>query len=311
MNLRQLQYFVATCRHGSFSAAADALYLSQPSLAEQVRRLEEELGAKLFVRSWRRLELTEAGRTLLPHAENVLSSVETARASVLDVRDVRGGVASFGTFGLAYRYFLSEIVAEFAARHPEVVIRVVGQNSVQVCEQVRDGKLEAGLVTLPIDETGLDVESVMTEELVFLERGRPEDRKAVSIEHLAEARLILYDAQFGWSDPLRRLLAARASEADLRVEPAIEVESFDAALGLVTKGVGSTVSMASITERADFPGFVDVSKFDPPLTQDFAFIRRPGEKLSRATEEFVRLARRQVEQASAQLSALRSRPTED
>src|SRR3954454_18530977 len=100
MTLQQLRYFLAACQHGSFAAAADSLYIAQPSLADQVRRLEGELGVRLFVRSGRRLTLTEAGKTLQPHAENVLSSVEIAAASVADVRHLRGGTASLGTFGV-------------------------------------------------------------------------------------------------------------------------------------------------------------------------------------------------------------------
>src|SRR5438876_12366732 len=101
MNIQQLQYFLATARHGSFSAAAEALHLAQPSLSEQVRRLEAELGVDLFTRVGRGLVLTEAGRSLQPEAERVLAAIDAARSSVVEVRELAGGTVSFGTFGSA------------------------------------------------------------------------------------------------------------------------------------------------------------------------------------------------------------------
>src|SRR5687767_3820801 len=109
MTLQQLQYFLAAVEHGSFSAAAAELHLAQPSLSEQVRRLEAELGVRLFQRAGRRLELTEAGRLLRPQAERTIAAAEEASASVREVRTLTGGTASFGMFGNAPSWFLTQI----------------------------------------------------------------------------------------------------------------------------------------------------------------------------------------------------------
>jgi LysR family cyn operon transcriptional activator len=145
VTLQQLRYFLSTCRHGSFTAAADALFIAQPSVAEQIRRLEQEVGVRLFVRTGRRLELTEAGSTLRLHAERVMAAMEAAEASMQGARHLRGGTASLGTFGVAQRYLVSELVTNFVSRHPDVTVRVVGQHSSEVIEQVRAGELEACL----------------------------------------------------------------------------------------------------------------------------------------------------------------------
>ena len=99
MTLQQLRYFLAAADHGSFSAAAESLLMAQPSLSDQIRRLEAELGVQLFTRAGRRLALTEAGRMLRPEAEHTLAAAEQAAESVREVRDLTGGTASFGTFG--------------------------------------------------------------------------------------------------------------------------------------------------------------------------------------------------------------------
>jgi DNA-binding transcriptional LysR family regulator len=101
MALLQLSYFLAAVEHGSFSAAAEALYIAQPSLSEQIKRLEKELGVTLFVRTNRRLVLTEAGQLLLPSAQRAVAAAREAAESVREVRTLSGGSVAFGTFSTA------------------------------------------------------------------------------------------------------------------------------------------------------------------------------------------------------------------
>jgi DNA-binding transcriptional LysR family regulator len=101
MTLQQLRYFLETCRTGSFTAAADSLYVAQPSVAQQIRRLEQEVGVRLFVRTGRRLELTETGETLKRNAERVITALEDTESSLQGARNLKGGTASLGTFGIA------------------------------------------------------------------------------------------------------------------------------------------------------------------------------------------------------------------
>src|SRR3954470_23557491 len=144
MTNQQLAYFLAAAAYGSFSAAADALHLAQPSLSEQVRRLEEELGVELFARTTRGLTLTEAGRALRPEAEAALAAVERARQSAIEVREVLTGTASMGIFGRPPPDLIAAVVQRFREAHPGVKVRLVGQNSVDVAAAVRDGEVEAG-----------------------------------------------------------------------------------------------------------------------------------------------------------------------
>src|SRR6266487_3976135 len=129
MTLQQLIYFLAAVEHGSFSVAAEALYIAQPSLSEQIKRLENELGVTLFVRTNRRLVLTEAGQLFLPSAQRAVAAAGEAAESVRGIRTLTGGTVAFGTFSTAQHLFLTDLIAEFRARHPQVRVRVVGLNS--------------------------------------------------------------------------------------------------------------------------------------------------------------------------------------
>ena len=295
MTLQQLTYFLAAVEHGSFSAAAESLHLAQPSLSEQIRRLEAELGSPLFARGGRGLELTEAGRTLRPHAERTVAAAQEAAASVREVSELMTGTASFGTFGNAPYYLLADLVQDFRKRHPNVRIRLTGLNSSTVADQVRDGLLEAGLIVLPIDDRGLDVRPAVQDEIRFISRDPDRLASPMSIERLTERPLILYDARFGWNDPTRRQLMDRAQRAGVKLEPDIEVEYVETALELAARGLGDTIAARAITATGrSFAHRLGSVAFDPPLFDTFAFVHRRNAHLSPATRAFMAMAEKRI-----------------
>jgi DNA-binding transcriptional LysR family regulator len=294
MTLQQLRYFLAAAEHRSFSAAANALLMAQPSLSDQIRRLEAELGVPLFTRAGRRLELTEAGRMLLPHAERTLATAEDAVESVKEVRTLTGGTATFGTFGSAHHYLLGGLVQDFRRRHPDVRVRVIGQNSAEVADAVRDGVLEAALVALPIDDGGLEVRPSIREENHYVSASPQRTAKPKTIEELAAAPLILYDARWGPVDPMRRQLAERAQRAGVRLEPQIEVEYITAALDLAARRLGDTIADPSVLVTRGYARKLTTVSLDPPLYDTYAFITRRNAHLSPATRAFMQLAEKRV-----------------
>jgi DNA-binding transcriptional LysR family regulator len=289
MTLQQLTYFLAAAEHRSFSQAAQALHMAQPSLSEQIRRLEAELGAPLFIRA-HRLQLTEAGRRFLPEAERTLAAAQEAVESVREVRELKTGTATFGTFGNAPYYLLSDLVEDFRSRHPDVRVRLIGQNSSEVADAVREGRIEGGLIVLPIDDRGLEVTRAIDDELLYLSRDPERVKEPMTIERLAEAPLILYDARFGWDDPTRRQLADRAQRAGVTIEPQIEVEYVEVAMDLALRGLGDTIGTRRIALGRRYSKHLHRVGFDPPMLDTFAFITRRGAHLSPATRAFMALA---------------------
>jgi DNA-binding transcriptional LysR family regulator len=289
--------------HGSFSAAAESLFLAQPSVSEQIRRLEAELGVALFARVGRGLELTEAGRLLRPHAERTVAAAQEASESVLEVRDLTGGTVAFGTFGSAHHYLLGGLLQDFRTRHPNVRVRAVGQNSVEVADGVRDGHLEAGLVVLPVDDRGLDVRPAMREEVLYVSADPEHVREPMTIDRLAAAPLILYDARWGADDPMRRQLRERAQRAGVKLEPQIEVEYVTLALELCTRGLGDTVSSRLMVRARGYGRKLAGVSFDPPLYDTFAFITRRNAHMSPATRAFMALAEKRVQGLERKVAA--------
>lgn len=295
ITLQQLQYFLSAVEHGSLSAAADAHFIAQPSLSEQIRRLENQLGTTLFVRTNRKLILTEAAQMLIPHAQRTLAAAEEAAQAVSPIRDLTGGTVAFGTFSSAHHFLHTDLVADFRALHPLVRIRLVGLNSVSVADGVRDGELEAGLVALPVDDRGLHVSDVQwVAEAVYLSRDRSRVAEPLSIEQVAAAELILPEVRWGDMDPTRRQLLTRAQNAGVSIKPIVEVDSPAAALALAARGVGDTLITLPLAHALGWTKSLYWNSLEPPLYETFAFITRRDAHLSPATQVLIRLAKQRL-----------------
>jgi LysR family cyn operon transcriptional activator len=214
---------------------------------------------------------------------------------VREVREMTGGTVAFGTFSSAHHYLTGDLVQDFAGRHPGVKIRVVGQNSAEVADAVRDGELEAGLIVLPVEDAGLDVRVAVREELLYISTNPDRLKEPVTIETLARAPLILADARWAAMDPTRRQLRERAQAAGVTILPQIEVEYLTAALDLAVRGLGDTVATQSTLTDRGYTRRLGSAAFDPPIYETFAFITRRNAHLSPATREFMKLAERRVQ----------------
>ncbi|MFJ5956697.1 LysR family transcriptional regulator [Paenarthrobacter sp. NPDC092416] len=292
MTLTQLQAFLAAVRHGSFSAAARDLSISQPAISDLVRRLEDELGAPLFMRGARRLLLTAAGDELLPFAEQSVMAAEGGAQAVKSLTTLEGGTATFGLLRNADYYLLSNLAKEFHAKHPKVRIRLVGQNSAETAEAVLAGDLEAGLIVLPVVLSGLKAIPLVRDEIVHVTRDREVLQSgSTSIESFAQRPLILYDAHYAKRDPTRRQVVDRAETAGLTLAPQIEVEQVESALALVSDGIGDTFTCRAVAASPTFPKDLGVVPFDPPIYDTIALVKKSGHTLSAATGELAKLAR--------------------
>lgn len=306
--VQQLRYFLSAAQHGTLSAAAMAEHIAQPSLSDQVRRLESALGVRLFTRTNRRLQLTEAGRLLRPYAERAVVEMEQLADVVRAARNLEGGSVSFGTFNSAHLYLLTELIRDFHAAHPKVKIRVVGLNSSEVADSVREGELEAGIVQLPVNDHGLAVtRPVLTDEVVYVS-GEPDHvRSPVTIEQLAARPLILSEARWSNSDPLRLSLTARAQQAGVSITPIAEVEFQTHAVELAARGVGDALVSYYVGRpmiRQHQLGWVSL---DPPVVEHFAFITRANGALSPATRAFMALAAEHIQALGRGTDAGRTR----
>jgi LysR family transcriptional regulator, hydrogen peroxide-inducible genes activator len=249
MEFHQLRYVCAIAETGSFSRAAERCRVAQPSLSQQVLKLEEDLGAKLFDRLGRSIRLTEAGRAFLPHARSILSQMETARSSVADkCADVSGSVA-VGVIPTIAPYLMPRYTTTFAKKYPEAKLRIVEETTPVLVESLRDLSIDLAILALPLRHKDLELFPLHTEPLFAV---LPKDHPRVSAESLAlkdlrgESFVMLRDGHC-----FRDLSLAACTHA--RVTPRIAFESgqFSSLFGMVAAGVGiSLVPEMAIDRKA-------------------------------------------------------------
>lgn len=296
LTLAQLRAFLASYSLKTFTAAATELDVSQASVSELVGRLESELGATLFVRGGRQLAPTAAADELLGHAQRTLAAADDAAQAIRSLNGLESGVVSFGVPRNAGYYGVPDAVIEFHSKHPGVRLRMVGINSNMVARAVLAGELEGGLVVLPVDEHGLDVEPLAVDD-VFLATSRRLTGSA-TLDDLLEPGLILYDADSGWDDPTRRQLLSWAQREGRELSAQVEIEFVDTALRLVAASAGATIVSGSLVRAGEIPGGVEIYPFEPRFVETLALIKRKGAPQSLATAAISDLMRRRIRQSA-------------
>jgi DNA-binding transcriptional LysR family regulator len=305
LSLQQIRCFCAALELGSFTAAAEALRVSQPAVAEQIRKLEHALGTSLFVRAGRGVVATEAGRAFAEHAARSLRAVEDAADSVCELNALQTGTVALGVFGGPQAWRFDELIAGFLRRHPHVSVRLIGRNSSALADRIRRGELEAGVLVLPIDDDKLEVKPIVRDEVVYVSADPERTRRPATIERLAATPLIFYDAESADGDPIRRQLAERAQAQGLRLVPKVEVELKDIALRLVAAGIGDTYLPSAFTHAPYYPAGLHTASFAPALYDTFALVTRAGARLSPAVRELLDAVETHMRAVAAELDRSR------
>jgi DNA-binding transcriptional LysR family regulator len=292
VTLHQLRCYLATLHHGSFTAAAAELGFAQPSVSEQVRLLEQSLGAPLFQRVGRGVVPTESARALRPHAERALAAVDEASRAVASVRDVITGTIRFGVFGTSRLYLGSDLVTDVLERYPDVRVELIGQNSMEVLEELRRGRLEAAVIALPIADEGLQVTPLMRDELVYVSANPDRLGKPITPADLASASLVLSEASWGNEDSSRRQLARTVQSVGGTLRPRADVEDIETALDIASRGYADAVTARGILHglAGRLPAQLGWVSFRPRMYDDFAVVHRRDTELSQAARAVLELA---------------------
>ncbi len=298
LSLHQLTCFLAAYEHGSLTKAAEELGYAQPSVSEQIRSLEKTLGVQLFRRVGRGVVPTTVADTLRPHAERTIAAAEDTRLAAQSVRRFETGTIRFGMFGIARLYAGAGLVADVLARHPGVRVELVGQNSADVQEDLRRGRLEAAMIAIPqISSYGMEVTPVARDELVFVSADRHKLASPVTAKQLSRSSLVLPDATFAANDSVRVLLRNMLHETGLNPQTRIEVEDPEIAVELVGMGLADSVLPRGAAEQliprlAPHTGFVSLR---PKIYDNLAIVHRQGATLSPASQLMIELATKRIQ----------------
>ena len=286
MNLRDLQYLVALADQRHFGRAAEACFVSQPTLSTQIKKLEAELGAELLERSPRQVMLTAVGEQVVAHARTVLAEAEAIRGIARHAQDPRAGTLRVGAFPTIAPYLLPHVIPALRHTLPDLELLLVEEKSAVLLDQVRTGRLDAAVLALPVDDDSLHVQPLFREDFVLAvpaghRLAAPTgaesavagpDREPIGLESLAAERILLLTD----GHCLRDQALAVCQLAGVAEKEGFRATSLETLRHMVAAGVGVTL-LPTLAVSAPVPSSpaIALRQFGPPAPhRDVALVWR-------------------------------------
>jgi DNA-binding transcriptional LysR family regulator len=270
VTLRQLEYFVAVVEDGSFTAAADRLHVTQPGLSHQIQALERALGGPLLERLPRKIRLTPAGRTALPHARASLAYAERATSAARTASGVDAGELHVGTLFSISVGVLPKALAIWREKYPDVQVRLVEfRRTEDLIATMEVGMADLAVGPTPPDWTG-PVEVIGTEEFLIATAPGvrlPTDGRTVRMADLDDCDWVHFTPPSGLSD----ILEGACRSAGFEPRAAVKTEQAPSALALALEGLGVTLVPGNVIPP-NFPG--QVLWPDPPVRRELSVYTR-------------------------------------
>jgi LysR family hydrogen peroxide-inducible transcriptional activator len=264
MEIHQLRYFVAVAEEGSFSRAATRVRVAQPSLSQQIRKLEAEVGQPLFDRLPRSVVLTEAGHCLIDYARKILSSIDDARRCVGELKGEIGGKLAVGAIPTIAPYVLPKLVRKFQEHYPAVTLEIVEDVTDGITRRIEAGELDVALASTCQPSPTLRRESLGNEPLLALvPEGHPMAKKTqVEMDDLKSQRFLLLHEMHCLSRQVHHLLESR----HLQPEIALAGSQLGTIANMVAAGIGVSIVPRLMVNHQATPGCVSLP-FVPPVPE--------------------------------------------
>ena len=282
-DLQQLQAFVAVAERGSFRAGADHIHLSAPAVSRRIDKLETILGARLFNRTTREVELTALGRVFLERARSALDDLEAAMLGISDIAASRGGRVTLACVPSAAISFLPSVVRPFSERYPLIRIRVIDEAAGEVLAGVMKGECDFGINFMGGQIPGVEFAPLHRDSFVLaVPRGHAlATRAAVHWRDLARERLITVARSSG----NRQLLDDALAKAGIEPSYQLEVNHIATLLGMVDAGLG----LAAVPRLALPPGHPTLAGIPlrgPSVSRVLGLVTRRGSTLRAPAQVF-------------------------
>jgi DNA-binding transcriptional LysR family regulator len=273
IQLVQVEGFLEVARRGSVSRAAEALFVTQPTLTARLHSLERELGTPLFVRTPHGMRLTDAGRAWVPFAERALRALVDGRDVLEQVRSASAGHLMIGAAPAVSTYILPELLEEFVAAHPRVEVSVRTGHSEDVVDLVLRDEVQIGLGRA-IRHPDLELRPFHTEELVLVcAPGHPfTKRREVPMEEVANERLIMFDITSSYYE----ITQAAFLSSGVKLRGLMELDSIEAAKKMVERSLGvALLPRTAVAREVEGKTLRLVKMKDaPPMYQSIVAYRR-------------------------------------
>ncbi|MNS07526.1 HTH-type transcriptional regulator GltC [compost metagenome] len=299
MEFRQLQYTLQIAEERNFSRAADKLHIAQPSLSQQLSKLEKELGVLLFQRNTSAVELTHAGESFITHARKIVDAVEQLRQEMDDISQLRKGRVVVGSMPITGSHLLPYVLPAFKEAYPEIQITLLEDTSLNLEKLTAGGGTDLSLLSLPLEEASLTFEPIGEERI---DLAVPPNHPLATLPTLnsAEQMKLLRDESFivlKKGQGLRTLTIEMCRTAGFEPSVVFESNNIETIQSLVAAGMGITFVPRFIAraKRSELiPVYIPIENPVPSRTLVIAY--RKGRYLSKAAEAFIETFKDVLEQ---------------
>ncbi|TDL30813.1 LysR family transcriptional regulator [Jeotgalibacillus sp. S-D1] len=293
MEIKHLQYFIKVTDTGSFTRAADELYMTQPAISRMMKSLEDEAGMPLFIRSRKKLRLTDAGRVFYEHAQKMDQQFQELQDSLASLSNHTKGLIRIGLPSIIDSVFFTSLIASFHKEYPDITFQLVEDGSKGIEEKVRNEKLDFGVVFLPAPHHTFDSYSLGQEalKLIVPSKHRLAHRKEAALEDLKNEDFIMFNKDFALRDCI--YTACRQSH----FEPRIISETSQ--LDFIEEMVASNMGITLLPESAVKGLTSDVKQITishPPINWHLSLIWKKDHLAAHVKQEFIRFAEKCLSQ---------------
>ena len=286
MELRQLHYVIQIAAEKNFSRAADKLHIAQPSLSQQLSKLEQELGVLLFRRTTNSVELTQAGQVFVEKSQSILDAVEQLKQEMDDMAQMRRGRLVVGTLPITGSHILPLVLPVFGAQYPQIEVVLVEESTVKLEQLTASGGTDLSLLSLPLIDSTLSHEPYMEEQICLAvppQHPLAVRQEAVHIEELKAEPFIKLKRGQGF----RQITVELCEQAGFAPQIVFESSNIETVQSLVAGGMGIAFVPQMLTrpKGSDFaPVYL---KLNSKPTRTLVVASRKGRYLSKAAQAFI------------------------
>jgi DNA-binding transcriptional LysR family regulator len=288
MDMVLAESLIAVADTGSVTAASQRIHLSQSALSRRLQQLESDLGAQLLVRGRHGAELTEAGRLVVAECRALLTRYETMRRDVAEYLGLKRGTVVLGGGATVTSSLLPEAIAVFRSNFPEIRFSVKEAGSHQIVDDVSQGLIQIGIVTLPVEQGDLDLSPLVEDEIVLLARRDDPLRSPADPADLRDRGVIAFEA----GSAIRRIIDHSLAAAGITIDVTMELRSVPSMLQMVS--ATGDLAFVSALSRHGGTDLRTIRVRGLSITRSLALVTRRGIPLPPAAEEFVRCLRQTV-----------------
>ncbi|MDQ0058130.1 LysR family transcriptional regulator [Paenibacillus harenae] len=287
MELRQLQYVIQIAKEKNFSRAAEKLHIAQPSLSQQLSKLEQEIGVLLFRRTTNSVELTQAGQVFVNKSQTILDAVEQLKQEMDDMAQMRRGRLVVGTLPITGSHILPLVLPVFGAQYPQIEVVLVEDTTTRLEQLTASGGTDLSLLSLPLIDASLSWEPFLEEEICLAVP--PQHRLAkrqgpIDIHELQEEPFIGLKRGQGF----RQITVELCEQSGFTPQFVFESSNMETIQSLVAGGMGIAFvpQMLTRAKGSDFaPAYLS---FTTKPTRTLVIASRKGRYLSKAADAFIR-----------------------